>query len=331
MAACVGLTNFLHSQPNPRTMSTAYNYSLVFALVLCAGTICSVNAQTTLVLVPNMDTEIGYHDNYNSANTNYNSSIHYSAISQPGASGGVNKARGLMSFDLTPIPNDATVMGAFLSLSASGPVDPNGDVTAVGSMGQNNSKLLRITSPWNDNSVTWNSQPSSTAVNAVSLEQSTYSMQNYLNIEVTALVQDMVADPANSYGFMLKLDNETPTRGLCFHSGLAPEPDKLPQLIVIYGECGRIGIDEINGEDGKLRLTPNITYPGSTVQLDMGANLSGTSDLVLIDALGQIILSRSVNSWPLTMTVPAVASGTYSWKVENPVGKVFGLARMVVR
>ncbi|MBK7269179.1 MAG: hypothetical protein IPI07_06610 [Flavobacteriales bacterium] len=89
------------------------------------------HAQTSVVLSPTEDASLGYHDNFNSASTNYNSTIHYSAYAQPGAQGGINKGRGAMDFDLTGIPAGSTVLGAFLSLSAIGPFGV-GDVAAIG-------------------------------------------------------------------------------------------------------------------------------------------------------------------------------------------------------
>jgi hypothetical protein len=311
-------------------MSAIYPCNLLPALVFSAGIISSVNAQTTLVLAPNHDTQVGYHDNFNSANTNYNSTPYCSAFSQPGAAGGVNTSRTLLQFDLSSIPVNATVLGAFLTLSASGPTGI-GDVGQVGSTGQNASKLYRITSSWNDNTVTWNTQPSFTTMNAAPLAQSTYSLENYININVTALVQDMVADPANSFGFLLKVDNETPSRGLCFYGGLVSQQDKRPQLVVIYGDCGQIGIDEVSGDDGNLRLTPNMTSPGSTIELNLGGKFSGNANVLLYDALGQIVLTRIVSAWPFSMTVPGMAPGTYSWKVVNQAGNPLGSARMVVQ
>jgi hypothetical protein len=294
--------------------------------------ICATSeAQTTLILTPSHDAEIGYHDNYNSANVNYNNEIHCSPFSQPGYAGGSNIGRGLMEFDLSSIPTDATVLGAFLSLTASGPTGTTGAVTSVGDVGQNSATIRRITSAWVDNTVTWNTQPTSTDMDAVPLAQSTYSMQNYLNIDVTTLVQDMVADPDNSYGFMLKLDNETPTRGLLFYGGLAPEPDKVPTLVVIYGECGTAGIAVVNGGNTKLTISPNITGTGATVQLDMGNVALGRTNLVLMNALGQVVFTRSADRWPMSITIPALAKGTYTWKVQDAAGTALGVARMVVR
>jgi hypothetical protein len=315
----------------PAGMNPFNTLSTSVTLVVLVGICATGEAQTTLILTPSQDAPIGYHDNFNSANTNYNSAIHCSPVSQPGSQGGVNKSRGLMKFDLSSIPSDATVLGAFLTLSASGPTDGSGAVTSIGSIGQNSSKVLRITSTWNDATVTWNTQPTTTTLNAVPLPQSTYSMQNYLNINVTALVQNMVADPANSFGFMLKLDNETPTRGLCFFGGLAPEPDKVPTLVVVYGDCNHVNIGEIDGGSGHLTISPSIISPGATIQLDMGQPVTGRTELVLMNALGQTVYTRPADRWPMSLSTPALARGTYTWKVQDATGSALGIARMMVQ
>lgn len=310
----------------------ARELKLAHALFIAViGSHFPAQAQTTLILSPSQDTEIGYHDNYNSANTNYNSAYHLSAFAQPGAVGGVNKGRGLMKFNLAAIPADATVLGAFITFSASGPTDGVGVVTSVGSTGLNSAKLFRVTSPWNDNTATWNNQPSTTNMNAAPLPQSTYPMQNYLNVDVTTLVQDMVADPANSFGFLLKLDNETPSRGLCFYGGLAPQADKRPQLVVIYGDCGAANIDENDPATDHLTISPSLTSPGSSLQMNMGQKTTGTTHVVLMNSIGQTVFTRTTSSWPMSITIPAIAQGAYTWKVEDATGAVLGIARMVVQ
>ena len=90
---------------------------LVFSQLL----VSSIYSQTSVVLYSTRDCPFAYHDNYNTANTNYNSAVHFSAFAQPGASGGVNAGRSVVEFDLSSIPTDSTVVGAFLSVSARGP------------------------------------------------------------------------------------------------------------------------------------------------------------------------------------------------------------------
>ena len=288
------------------------------------------HAQTSVVLSPTEDASLGYHDNFNSASTNYNSTIHYSAYAQPGAQGGINKGRGAMDFDLTGIPAGSTVLGAFLSLSAIGPFGV-GDVAAIGHVGQNQSQLRRITSAWADNTVTWNTQPTTTALNDVLLDPSTYATENYLNINVTALVQDMIDDPNNSFGFMLQLVNETTSRGLAFHSSVAPDADKRPVLLVIYGDCSGEGIAEPVGEAHAFTISPNSTSPGATVRLDPDFAPNIPCTLSVIDAIGQTVLIDRVEHWPYELIVPAVAQGLYTVRLTAREGNVLGAAALVVR
>ncbi|MBP6391829.1 MAG: DNRLRE domain-containing protein [Flavobacteriales bacterium] len=287
-------------------------------------------SQTSVVLSPTEDASLGYHDNFNSASTNYNSTIHYSAYAQPGAQGGINKGRGAMDFDLTGIPAGSTVLGAFLSLSAIGPFGV-GDVAAIGHVGQNQSQLRRITSAWADNTVTWNTQPTTTAQNEVLLDPSTYATENYLNINVTALVQDMIDDPATSFGFVLQLVNETTSRGLAFHSSLAPDADKRPVLLVIYGDCSGEGIDDPGNEEHTFTINPNITSPGATVRLDPVFAPNTTCTLSLIDATGRAVQIEQVRRWPYDLVVPAVAKGIYTISLASGGANVMGTARLVVR
>ncbi|MBK6839656.1 MAG: DNRLRE domain-containing protein [Bacteroidetes bacterium] len=69
-----------------------------------------------------------------------------------------------------------------------------------------------------ENTVTWNNQPSTTTTDEVILAQSTSGTQDYTNMDVTPIVQEMVSDQAMNYGFVLKLTNETfyASTDICF-------------------------------------------------------------------------------------------------------------------
>ncbi|MCB0395308.1 MAG: DNRLRE domain-containing protein [Flavobacteriales bacterium] len=134
-----------------------------------------VNGQTTVSIIADYDAAIGYHDNYNTANNNYGDAVQNPAYIIPGASGGLNENRASIHFDLSGIPNGATITSANLNLYALGPVG-----TLPGHTGQNNSALLqRVTQNWQDNTVSWNSQPTTTSQNEVTLPVSTSSVQDY--------------------------------------------------------------------------------------------------------------------------------------------------------
>lgn len=291
----------------------------------------ALQAQTSVVLFPTEDASIGYHDGYPSASTNYNSAVHYSGFAQPGTIGGTNAGRGIMDFDLSVIPSGSTILGAFLSLSALGPWAATGEVATVGHVGENSCTLRRITSAWSDNTVTWNTQPTNTSQNAVALAQSSYTMQNYLNINVTALVQDMVDDPNNSFGFMLMLDNESTTRGLIFHSSETTEPDKQPALLIIYGDCDGIGMAEQGDETGVFTVSPSICRSGATVLLDGAQDPGFIGSLSLYEQAGRLVHAEPISRWPYQFVVPALAEGVYTMSISGQRGERMDAVRLVVQ
>lgn len=275
---------------------------------------------TVLHLAPAQDAGIGVHPGYPTADNNYDWSTHFSAISQPGNLGGANFSRGLVAFDLSGIPEDATVVAAFLDLTAAGPVWHTGDVSTIGHVGANSATLRRIIEPWDATTVTWNTRPDVTEENMVPLPASSYAMQNYLNIDVTALVQDMVQDPANSHGFQIQLDDETVTRGLIFVSSETPDPDRWPVLTVIHGDC-RLTTDITALRDpGSFTLVPSAAPRGTHLLLSGGR--SGM-ELHVTDPAGRLIQRITTNQWPVTLQTTDLAAGAYILQVKDHQAGVF--------
>jgi len=161
-----------------------------------------------------------YNDN------NYGSGIEFTAFA--GTNGGnPSNIRSLIQFDLSEIPSNATITEAKLSLFHFTSVNGNHS-------GANNAKLLKVTAAWEENTVTWDTQPTTTLEGAVSLEESLFATQDYLDIDVTDLIQDMVSDSESNYGFMLKLDTESPYRSMIFATSDNTEESIRPLLVVKY-------------------------------------------------------------------------------------------------
>jgi len=158
-------------------------------------------SQNTIVLTATRDLSIAYHDNYPTENTNYEGAFQTAGFVIPGYQGGINSNRGLIDFDLSDIPSGSTITSAKLNLYALGPGVITTTDLSNGHVGQNSSYLRRITSNWNANTATWNNAPSYTTSNQVTLAQSTSASQDYLDIDVAALVQDMIDNPTQSFGF----------------------------------------------------------------------------------------------------------------------------------
>ena len=55
-----------------------------------------------------------------------------------------------------------------------------------------------------------------------------------MDIDVTQLVQDIVDNPASSYGFMILLQNEASYRAVYFASSDYTDSAKHPKLVVAY-------------------------------------------------------------------------------------------------
>lgn len=231
-------------------------------ILLTLGTVCTAllaYAQTTLTLQPGAatgnDASLGYHDNYNTATQNYGTDIYLKAFCIPGAQGGQNTNRGILQFDLSSIPSNATIVSANLTLYATGYIN----ATLPGHFGNNSATISRVTSSWSENSVTWNTAPSITTQNQVTLSQSSSATQDYTS-NVSAMVQDMITNPGSSFGFFLQLVTENPSSSaaLCFHSSDGPNAAKWPKLEITYTVSNNcMQPDPTAGEDASLGYHDN--------------------------------------------------------------------------
>ncbi|MFH1320788.1 MAG: DNRLRE domain-containing protein [Bacteroidota bacterium] len=141
--------------------------------------------------------------------------------------------RSLLDFDMSFIPSSTIIISAKLSLY-NNPTSGNNGGQHSSLSGSNACWLQRVTSPWDEMTVTWNTQPAITTVNQVILPQSTSPNEDYLNIDVTALVQDMIDNPSSSFGFMLRLQTEIEFRALIFASSDNADPTNWPKLEICY-------------------------------------------------------------------------------------------------
>lgn len=149
--------------------------------------------------------------------------------------------RSLIEFDdLSTIPTNALVGDARFFLN--GISTPSAIIYQQGNSypstiyPTNEVDIERIKSPWNQNTVTWNTQPpiSSNPAN-VPFSNSQWLWNYIVNSSVfIAMVQDMVTNPNGNFGFMLKLQNENAYRHMIFGSSDNPEIKYRPTLGVRY-------------------------------------------------------------------------------------------------
>ncbi|HLP51723.1 MAG TPA: DNRLRE domain-containing protein [Chitinophagales bacterium] len=228
---------------------------IVFAIMFTG----LLHAQTTLVLQP--DAAAGKDALINSATPNTGYSTHEEVSSYNWTNqGNWTSGRSLLEFDLSQLPAGAIITNARLSLWCNTTTQSTMQLHA----GTNTSYLRRVTSAWIESGVNWSNQPSTTAQSEVTLATSTSSTQDYLNIDVTALYQDILSS-GNNYGLMLQLVTESGLSSLVFASSDYTDAAKRPKLEITYtlpsANCIILQPDATTGKDALVNsATPNTGY-----------------------------------------------------------------------
>ncbi len=159
---------------------------------------------------------------------NYGNNPEFPAVSGT-CSGNLCSGRSIFQFDFTSIPTNAIVVSAKFSMWYN-----DHSTSQVADGGNNSFHIYRVLEPWKEDSVTWNNQPTYTADNAYAGAPSTSPKQDYSGIDLTGMVQYMVTNPANNYGFLLRLDHEEPYSYILSCSSDDTATLKRPKIVVTY-------------------------------------------------------------------------------------------------
>jgi gliding motility-associated-like protein len=202
----------------------------------------------------------------------------------------ISNMRALIEFDIASIPAGAVIINAKLDLY---------HYTSPFNIGHSNMSgpadcwLERITQSWTESGVTWNNQPATTALNRVNVVAPLVMNQNY-TLNVTLLLQDMLNNPATSYGFMLRLQNESYYRSLLFASSDASNSSFHPKLTVEYD----VPILPLAGCWNSIVITPDsvsgnpVIDPLIAIPNVFTPNSDGTNDFFFPDTSGGIIVNE---------------------------------------
>jgi hypothetical protein len=167
----------------------------------------------------------------NYTNRNWGSYDAFAAVAWT-AKGDALTVRCLLKFNLSNICKYVKIKKARLSLYA---VSTPGIGTGHSTMnGPNDFVLQKITSPWDEYKVTWNSQPTITSENEVILPPTTSERQDYTDIDITRMIQEMIQKPSENYGLMIRLLNENYYRRVIFGSSDNADSQKRPKLVIEF-------------------------------------------------------------------------------------------------
>ncbi len=140
--------------------------------------------------------------------------------------------RSLIKFNLSDLPPNSNIISAKLSLFCN-TITGHHQLHA----GENASELLRITEPWDQYEVTWNTQPSFTYSDSVILPKTNSQTQDYTDIDMTNMVRYFYNHPEENYGIIIKLIHELQLSCMVFSSSNHIDPEKRPLLIIEYTTC----------------------------------------------------------------------------------------------
>lgn len=214
---------------------------------------------------------------YDYLNGNYPNYPYF--ITNASNSGGNFVYRSLIDFDLSLVPANATISSATLSLW----FPPNTDnyIQYSYSPDSNISYLRRVTSNWLENTVTWNNQPTTTTINQIVIPASTSTTQDYPNIDVTSLIQDIVNNKATSFGMEFLLATEQYYRMMIFASSDFSNPLKRPKLVVNWLSPLSCSISKTDvGCFGEYTGKAYVTAAGATSTYSYLWSTGATSDTI---------------------------------------------------
>src|SRR5260221_13752149 len=113
------------------------------------------------------------------------------------------------------------------------PNPSNGDHVNANSGPDNSMFISRITANWSAATLNWNNQPSVSTTDQVSISHTSQSFLDMVDIDVKNMVAPMAS--TNSYGFMIRLQNEVIYNSRIFCSSkYAADATKHPKLVITY-------------------------------------------------------------------------------------------------
>lgn len=127
----------------------------------------------------------------------------------------------------------------------------------------------RVTSPWNEYTVTWLTQPTTTTSNRATIPPSAARWGWTTSIDVTTLVNDILTSGSNE-GFMLKLQTENYYRATIFATSDNADTSLWPELVISYNKTDTVIVANFRDTSvscNRIRFTDLTTFNTSGIAL----------------------------------------------------------------
>lgn len=204
-------------------------FLIVFLLIVMPFFCIILNAQNQIVIKPTPSNgKFCYLNSYNYYANAKTESLIAATWTYDGSFG---IGRSFFWFDLPELPAGASNLKVVLNLYY------NPESSHVGHGGENACKLERIISEWDESDVNWDNQPQVDNSLSVLLPTSLTTSQDYPGIDVTTLVEAMVANPQSSFGFRISLLTEDVYRSMVLSSCNHGDESLRPSLVISYDSC----------------------------------------------------------------------------------------------
>lgn len=214
--------------------------------------------------------------------------------------------RSFLEFDLTQIDPELTITLAELSLFH----DSNSLIEGhINNGGSNELMISRITEGWTEDNIDWNNQPVISEENQILIPSSNIENQDYLDIDVTELVSDMLKKPDQSFGFMFQLNDETIgnyNRNVVFASSDHESPELHPRLVIYTQDY--TGIDNFLPLENCVLTYPNPSAGDFKIQVCKNA---GPIQYTVFNIFGNTVLIGETNDRDFYLNLRSQPAGTY--------------------
>ncbi len=224
--------------------------------------------------------------------------------------------RSYIDFDLSQIDSEHTITYADLSLFH----DPVSDMQGHVNNGESNELVIsKVVNDWNEDDLSWNNQPDVSDINQVQVTSSNISNQDYLNIDVTQLVIDMVNNPEAAFGFSIRLADEITqnyNRNVVFASSNHEDETLHPKLVIYTTNAASITVPNKNKE--VLTVYPNPGYGTFNVEFPVNDK---EGELTVSDNSGKVIKVFSIENVSHIIDLSSYPNGVYhlNYKGETSI------------